>query len=151
MCHFFWQQRCMLGLLHYSVVVWMKGTLIVTFYSSLQAIVCTERQKLKQCYMYSWAVVGACMQTLMHIQNNSPFLSQCPLFSLLVCSTVSVYLSVCLYGDSCIWKHFFGMCEWPFPPENFKCICPCYMSCLVLLHIYYMPKGNTLQLQATLG
>jgi hypothetical protein len=51
-----------------------------------------RESKLKQCYMYSWAIVGACMQTLMHIQNNSPFLSHCPLFFLLVCSTVSVYI-----------------------------------------------------------
>jgi len=30
--------------LHYSVVIWMKGTLLITFYSSVQSVVCTERQ-----------------------------------------------------------------------------------------------------------
>jgi hypothetical protein len=93
--------------------------------------------------MYSWAIVGACMQTHIHIQKKSSFLSHPPLFSLSMFSTISVYLSVCLFGDLCIRKHFFGMCEWSFPHENYKCTGPCYTVCHMLLHICNMSKGNT--------
>jgi hypothetical protein len=149
MCHFFWQQRCMLGLLYYSVVVWMKGTLFITFYSSMQSIVCAEKQNWNSVTCIAGLYWGhACRHICTY---NSPFLSHHPLFSLPMCSTISVYLSVCLHGDTCIWKHFFGMCDWPFPPENYYCIWPCYMICHVLLHIYNMPEGNTLHSQATLA